>query len=406
MQINNRLVALSLLCLLSILLVGCSGGNESSNTPTHSTAPVVQQEVSLIVTTPTPSPEPTPVPTPEPTQIPTVLIGNEQIPITTTEVKVQSMEDYGKLSQFFTLEKVDASALMLPVEQIQALKTQFPEVQLTCGVRLYDVEVQVDTEELDLHGIEMTFTEDVMAAVSCLPQLKKVDMRQCGLTNEQMETLVNAFPEVKFVWEVKMGPHTLRTDIVGFSTKNPGKYTNANSSPEYVEKVKKAVRLTTEDIAVLKYCTDLVALDLGHNYIDDISVLQYLPKLQILILADNKLTDISVFRELPELVYVEFFMNKVTDLSPLEGHDKLLDLNFCNNDVSDLSPLEGLTQLERVWCAGNEFSRSDGKALQEKLPNAQVNYAAKDDTADGWREHERYFWMKEYFADNSPYNPS
>lgn len=406
MQIKKKLVVLSLICLSFILIVGCSSNSEPDNAPTYSTAPVVQQEVSLIVTTPSPSPEPTPVPTPEPTQIPTVLIGGEQIPVTATEVTIQTEEDLNALGEFQTLYSVNAFALYLSVEQVRTLQAQFPEVQVTCGVHLFELDVAVETEELDLQGIEMTSPDDVMTAVGCLPNLKKVNMCKCGLTNEQMETLVNAYPDVKFVWEVKMGNHTLRTDVVGFSTKNPSKYYNESSSPEYVEKVKKTKRLYTEDIQVLKYCTDLVALDLGHNYIDDISVLQYLPKLQILILADNKLTDISVFRELPELVYVEIFMNKVTDLNPLEGHDKLLDLNFCNNDVSDLSPLESLTQLERVWCAGNEFSRSDGKALQEKLPDAKVNYTAKDDTADGWREHERYFWMKEYFADNSPYNPS
>lgn len=231
-------------------------------------------------------------------------------------------------------------------------------------------------------------------------------MRGCGLSNDQMETLVNAYPQIKFVWEVKMGTHTLRTDAVGFSTKNPGKYIGPNSSEEYAKKVKNCVRLEDEDIEVLKYCTDLVALDLGHNYISDISVLRYLPKLQILILADNKLTDISVFRELPELVYVEFFMNDVTDITPLEGHDKLLDLNFCNNNVSDLSILESLSQLERVWCAGNAFTRNEGKALQQALPDAKVNYSARDDTADGWREHPRYKWMREYFASNSKYNPA
>lgn len=390
-----------------LLLWGCKG-EETPSAPAAvpSGNPNVQQEMSIVISTPAPTEAPTPMPTPEPTAIPSAVLGGETVPLTDTVVKVESEEEFALLEQFFALEKVDASALVLSVEQIQAFKSRFPQAELLCGAKLADREAGIETEEWDLHEVEMTSPDAVMAAVGCLPNLKKVDMRRCGLTNEQMETLVLTYPQVKFVWEVKMGPHTLRTDIVGFSTKNPGKYTNENSSPEYVEKVKKAVRLTTEDIAVLKFCTDLVALDLGHNYIDDISVLQYLPKLQILILADNKLTDISVFRELPELVYVEFFMNKVTDLSPLEGHDKLLDLNFCNNDVSDLSPLEGLTQLERVWCAGNEFSRSDGKALQEKLPNAQVNYTAKDDTADGWREHERYTWMRAYFKDDSPYNPS
>lgn len=404
MQIKKIQFALCLL-LTVLLLAGCADSQNQANSASQGQE--APQEVSLVVTTPSPSPEPTAVPTPEPTQVPTVLIGGEQIPITATEVTIQTEEDLDNLGEFQTLYSVNVFTLYLTVGQVRSLQSQFPEAKITCGVHLFDLDVDVETEELDLQGIEMTSPDDVMTAVGCLPNLKKVNMCKCGLTNEQMETLVNAYPEVKFVWEVKMGNHTLRTDIVGFSTKNPSKYYNESSSPEYIEKVKKTKRLYTEDIQVLKYCTDLVALDLGHNYIDDISVLQYLPKLQILILADNKLTDISVFRELPELVYVEIFMNRVEDLSPLEGHDKLLDLNLCQNRVTDLSPLYELTQLERVWCSMNPtLTGAEARALREKLPNAEVNSTTGDDTGDGWREHERYFWMKEYFADNSPYNPS
>lgn len=388
-----------LLLLAVIGLLSCTGCDE-----TVSMACSAQYQEAP---TPTGTPALTSTPVPTPTPVPTVVVAGEAIPLTAMEVTVQSVEELALLEQFFSLEKVDASALTLTVEQIAEFNTQFPETVLTCGVQLYEMAIDTMAEELDLHGIEMASTVDVVVAVSCLPNLKKVDMRQCGLTNEQMETLVNAYPEVKFVWEVQMGPHTLRTDIVGFSTKNPGKVVTERSPEGYAELVRQTYRLTNEDIQVLKYCTDLVALDLGHNYIDDISVLQYLPKLQILILADNKLTDISVFRELPELVYVEIFMNRIEDLSPLEGHDKLLDLNLCQNRVTDLTPLYELTQLERVWCSMNPtLTGAEARALREKLPNAEVNSTTGDDTGDGWREHERYFWMKEYFADNSPYNPS
>lgn len=392
----KKYLILLLLCVGVLSLAGCNKKTDIE---------VSVQYVATLAPTETPSPTSTPVPTPTP--VPTVMLAGEAVPLTATEVTVQAEEELTLLEQFFALEKVDASALTLSVEQIEQFQAQFPEATLICGVQLFGLEVDAKTEELDLHEIEMSDPHAVFTAVSCLPNLTKVNMCKCGLTNEQMEILVNAYPEVKFVWEVKMGPHTLRTDIVGFSTKNPGKVVSEKSPAGYAELVKKTVRLTNEDIQVLKYCTDLVALDLGHNNIDDISVLQYLPKLQILILADNKLTDISVFRELPELVYVEIFMNRIEDLSPLEGHDKLLDLNLCQNRVTDLSPLYELTQLERVWCSMNPtLTGAEARALREKLPNAEVNSTTDDDTGDGWREHERYFWMKEYFADNSPYNPS
>ena len=66
------------------------------------------------------------------------------------------------------------------------------------------------------------------------------------------------------------------------------------------------VRLTSADIEVLKYCTDLQALDLGHQAITDISVIgDYLTQLRILILVDNKVNDLTPLSKLKHLHYLE-----------------------------------------------------------------------------------------------------
>ena len=54
--------------------------------------------------------------------------------------------------------------------------------------------------------------------IARLPRLKKIIMVDCGLKNEEMGYLQEQHPEVKFVWTVKIGPHTIRTDVIGFST--------------------------------------------------------------------------------------------------------------------------------------------------------------------------------------------
>ena len=46
-------------------------------------------------------------------------------------------------------------------------------------------------------------------------------------------------------------------------------------------------------VSGLQYCTDLIALDLGHNGIDDLSWLEPLQNLQLLILSDNRMKDIT-----------------------------------------------------------------------------------------------------------------
>lgn len=386
----------------SVLFAGCGTKNQREAEAKNQPSPVPTAEVTPVPVTnegfeisKTEKATATPVYTPTPTPVPTVRIGGSSVPITEDTLVLTASEELEYLGDFISLREVDASQFETDAETAAKYVKKYPETSFRFVVSIDGQKVTEATETLDLRENFFTDTE-LEALLNVFPGLKKVDVRGCGLSNEQLGAVAENHPDTRLVWEVKLGNHVLRTDAVGFSTLNPSKYYNESSSEAYKKKVKETKRLYTEDIEVLKYCPDLVALDLGHNYIDDLSVLEYLPKLQILIIADNKITDISVLSKLENLVYVEFFMNSVKDISPLSGHDKLLDLNFCNNDVSDLSPLATMPQLERVWCAGNNFKRAAGKALQEQLPECVVDYTAKDDTADGWREHERYDWMRSY----------
>lgn len=340
----------------------------------------------------------TPLYTPTPSPIPFYNIGGEMIRADAETLTLKDASELSLLGNFPCLQTVDCSAFVLDIDTAYRTAETSKDVDFIFTIDVFGQTLTKDTELLDLKGTKISSLALVEETVRCMPNIKKIDMCGCGFSDEEMGMLFDKYPNVRFVWELNLKGRKLRTDAVGFSTANPGKYTNASSSESYKKKVKEAnsKRLYTEDIRVLRYCPDLVALDLGHNYIDDLSVLEYLPKLQMLIVADNKLTDISVFEKLPDLVYVEFFMNAVTDLSPLANHEELLDLNFCNNKIEDISPLLTMPKLERAWCAGNKFSRAEGKAMQEQLPDCIVDYTAKDDTADGWREHERYDWMRAY----------
>ncbi len=281
----------------------------------------------------------------------------------------------------------------------QKLQTAYPDVAVVGPVEAFGQTFDGGAEEIDLSKIKIDSVEDAEALIAKLPFLKKAVMCECGLTNEQMETLRDAHPDVKFVWTIVIGKRKLRTDAIGFSTKNPSKYTNPNSSAAYNESVRKAVRLNEGDIEALKYCTDLEALDLGHNYLtnNDLTVISGLTKLKVLILADNKITDISVLTTLKDLEYIELFMNRIPDLSPLTEMPSLVDVNVCNTGVSDLTPLFSLTGVKRLWYAMNPFSREQAAAVKEALPDCLCNYTTKDETAEGWREDPRYQWMRAYF---------
>ena len=119
----------------------------------------------------------------------------------------------------------------------------------------------------------------------------------------------------------------------------------------------------------------------------------------MLILADNEITDISTLTTLKDLEYIELFMNKIPDMSPLTEMPSLIDVNICNTGVSDLTPLFELTSVRRLWFAMNPFDKQQAKAVKEALPDCNCNYTLVfDETSEGWREDQRYRWMRSYFV--------
>ena len=182
--------------------------------------------------------------------------------------------------------------------------------------------------------------------------------------------------------------HTIRTDQTAFSTLH-----NNKSDPH-----------RSADFSILRYCTRLLALDIGHNLVEDVSFLHYLPQLRVLILACNiNLRDISPLRELTELEYLELFKNDIHDISPLAHLTQLRDLNICFNRVQDYEPLKGLHNLQRLWLF-NSNNYSDDipvpynivAGLKQALPNCLVD-AVSYSTLGGWREHERYDIINKMF---------
>ena len=226
-------------------------------------------------------------------------------------------------------------------------------------------------------------------------------MCNCGLSNEQMETLIAAHPNVKFVWLIKVGGWEMRTDVKAFSKGNRKTFDGG----AYVGKGK--TNFTSEDIAPLKYCTDLIALDLGHgSRITDLSVLQYLPKLRFLIVAMNQITSIEDLKYCPDLEYLEIFQNFIGDWSPLLSLTKLTHLNCSTNygkdadgkrTFPDYTILKQMPQLQRIWIIRSGLDETQLADLRAALPNAVINNVGTHSTSDGWRDNDLYREMQGLF---------
>lgn len=284
------------------------------------------------------------------------------------------------------------SSVPVSTENVETTTENITEEETTTEeptTRNYDVDlvgvtVNVLDEKADISKIPVKDLEDFKDMLRQLPNLTYIDMCDCGLSNEQMEELQKEFPNIKFAWMLYLGRWKVRTDAKAFSTLHAGPITG---------------RLTNEEAQVLKYCTDLVALDLGHNCVTDIGFIKNMPELRILIMVDNiasnggYIRDLSVLQYTPKLRYLEFFVGTVSDLSFLQYTPELRDLNISYNPISDITYLKNLPHIERLYLEHTLISYSDFQELKKLYPDAQVEYYGEGSIDHGWRTHPRYHAM-------------
>lgn len=303
------------------------------------------------------------------------------------------------LAAFPHLAKVDLTGQTLSDEIMLALKEAMPDTAFIWSVDLFGVPVSSADTEADISGKQIGDLDLLKQKLSLLPGLTQLIMCNCGPTNEEMETLIAAYPNVKFVWMIRVGAWEMRTDVKAFSKGNRrtfdgGKFVGGKTN------------FTSEDLEPLKYCTDLIALDVGHGHITDLSILQYLPKLRFLIVAINKISSIEDLKYCPDLEYLEIFQNTISDWSPLLSLPKLTHLN-CSTNVStdengdkhypDYTVLKQMPQLQRIWIIRCNLSKDQIADLRAALPNAVINTFGGHSTDNGWRDNDLYREMQGLF---------
>jgi len=301
--------------------------------------------------------------------------------------KSYKMKELIKVIENSECSVIEINMSLKPAD-IHTLLETFPDKTIQYHIRVGKRTVSWDTVDVDLSHTKYEELSTLTDALDLLPNAKTVTTWGRVFTAEELDELYLRYPNIeKINCKVKMANHALRTDITAFCTKHAS-YTK--------------YRYTEEDFASLRYCQDLLGLDIGHNSATSLEFLNDLPKLKVLIVADNDLTDISPLANQTDLQYLELINNEITDLSPLANCTELIDLHIGKCNVSDITPLLGLTKLERLWLGGNPISEEDIARLQEALPNCQINYTAIDHpTAEGWRQgHPRYLIIAEMFKNN------
>lgn len=277
-------------------------------------------------------------------------------------------------------------------EDILQFQRVFPEIEQHYEFSLYGQTFNIDVETMDFSFQPITDNgESLRKVLPYLMRLNYVDMDSCGISNERMAAMQAEFPNVKLVWRVFFGyAYTLRTD----------------EERLLASKVSQGGNLNQNDLADLKYCTDLKYLDLGHNInITDLSFLSSLTKLEVVILAMNNFTDISPLANSHNIEYLELYTSKLESVEPLRNMTKLRHLNIGCTNVSDISPLYGL-ELERLWIGCiTPVPAEQVEEMQALHPDCQIDTGVVDPSDGLWRyartntwpwpHHERYALLRE-----------
>lgn len=365
-----------LAALTAALTCSCSqGGGDAPEEPA----------VSAAVSAPTPEPPPPPPYTIDRSDI------SEEVNVEVSTLFDQAPVSYDQVLdnaewQGDRRETIDLTAYRLTVPQIRDVTSRCSARKVLWQLDVDGVTVKPDDTELDLSGHDLAgLGIDLYETFEMLPNLTRVDLCKTGFTNAEYAALQDAFPDIRMIWEIVWHHWTFRTDVVAFST---------------MKTCAQTFFLYDEDAQYLRYCTDLVALDLGHNRVHDWSFLQYMPNLKILIAVDNQVKDLSWIKYTPKLEYLEFFVGYVTDLSFLQYTPNLKDLNISYNRVSDATYLYNLPNLERLWMEHTRIPYSEFQKLKETYPNAKLVRDGEGSIDQGWRTHERYYAMRDMFKNN------
>lgn len=295
----------------------------------------------------------------------------------------------GCMNRLKTVELGSDTTGSIPWEDIALLKSNCADVRFRYSFTLYGQQLDLDTETLDFRGTKVTDNGNALYSVlSCMNNCTYLDMDSTGVSNESMERLRELFPKTKIVWRIWFGEnYSVRTDA------------------ERILASKPTVGGMIYDASMLKYCTEMKYLDLGHNdELADLSFAASMPKLEVLIIAMTAITDLEPLRNCPDLEYLEINSTNISDIKPLESCTGLHHLNIagCPN-IRDITPLYGLTNLERLWIGRDTpVPAEQAQKMRELVPGCKVNTTADDPHGDAWRftaydpEEPKYYWVPRY----------
>lgn len=310
-------------------------------------------------------------------------------------------EDLSELSAalplFSNAESVKLTDCGLSEHMLRDFSAAHPNLLTEWKTQLFGVRFSTAAEEIDFSDVPLTVEDaaQIEAMLPYLPKLKKVVMLRCGISDEDMDAINLRHEDVQFVWMVQVRRWGLRTDRTYFTV-----YNNDYEFPE-----------DNHSFAALRYCRDMIAIDLGHQkFYDDPDMFENFPDLRYLVVSNSQYESLPALKYLKNLVMLEMFWTNTSDITPLRELTNLRHLNITYKRVrdaeADLDTLMHMTWLERLWISYNMYRDDQIEALKAALPDTQVQVIYTTDcVSQGWRNgSEEYFNMRDalhmYYLDD------
>ena len=252
-----------------------------------------------------------------------------------------------------------------------------PHIRITWEAEIFGTLCSSAEEELDLSGAKLLNLSELETALEYFPNTKTVFLGKSTLSNETLAAhREKNRHRYKLVWTVQLGKKlTARTDDTTFMPVREHVY-----------------YFNDEEAYNLRYCEDMVCIDIGHMSIHNIDFVEYMPDLEYLILAHTQLTDISPISSCKKLKFLELDWSPVQDLSPLTGCTALEDLNL-GNTYASFEPIKEMTWLKNLWVIG--CNSGTAYKMSQALPDTKVQGAGDATVASGWRSLPNYYDMRD-----------
>lgn len=382
---------------VTLLAGGCSAG---TSTPVTDNPPVQQAGIETAEADPENSPETDPVPSsvtpepevietppePEPPKTVTILGKEHELTEKYLDLSTMTADDISSVSEALTqmsdlaeinlLNEEGVTELTLP--DVAALREAAPDAHFDYVFDLFGKSISTEDTEVTYvkQNIGNDGEEEIRNALSVLDKCEYFLLDDCGIDDEIMDSIRSDFPDTKVVWRIHVGTRSALTD-------------------DQVIRMTHGINDTMT--GPLKYCHDVVYMDLGHDAgITDISFIE-MPLLECIILSDAKMTDITPLANCPNLTWVELvYCDRVKDITPITGLESVKYINISYSGIRDITPLYDMN-LDRLCMISIGVSNDTLEEYRESHPDT-LAINSGNPYGYAWRYNDygyHFFW---YYA--------